>query len=354
MVSHLDSKLAVVLLTNAYHRLILYYPVSALVTLFANILQNPQDARARGDLRLMSSVCAFLTMLERETSDNGNVGRMLSVCREFERIASVVLDKAERELRGGRTGKRKAGVTVSTAADRDREKLAKERERDGNGVQFERSLSEGKSLEQIQVETQAPYRRPVQTPSLRLSHGGSMTGGGNADTPASLGSPAGGVGPEYRSPATHGASIHVNGANHSNKPISPWLDSADPNFNMQSAAYQPQHQQQQQDYTNAYSNQQTAGNLPTDNGMYPPLEPLNGMDMHNGGPAGSAADFGAAGMASGSFQQPFVPQDLWQMPMTFEWDWADLGSFTPGPLFEGFTLGDGGGVEHVVGGGQQQ
>jgi hypothetical protein len=24
------------------------------------------------------------------------------------------------------------------------------------------------------------------------------------------------------------------------------------------------------------------------------------------------------------FQQPFVPQDLWQMPMTLEWDWADM------------------------------
>jgi hypothetical protein len=27
-----------------------------------------------------------------------------------------------------------------------------------------------------------------------------------------------------------------------------------------------------------------------------------------------------------SFQQPFVPQDLWQMPMTLEWDWADMTS----------------------------
>lgn len=26
----------------------------------------------------------------------------------------------------------------------------------------------------------------------------------------------------------------------------------------------------------------------------------------------------------GAFQQPFVPQDLWQMPMTLEWDWADM------------------------------
>ena len=41
---------------------------------------------------------------------------------------------------------------------------------------------------------------------------------------------------------------------------------------------------------------------------------------------------GNMGLA-GSFQQPFVPQDLWQMPMTLEWDWAEglgLGSLTPG------------------------
>jgi hypothetical protein len=26
----------------------------------------------------------------------------------------------------------------------------------------------------------------------------------------------------------------------------------------------------------------------------------------------------------GGFNQPFVPQDLWQMPMTLEWDWAGM------------------------------
>ncbi len=32
---------------------------------------------------------------------------------------------------------------------------------------------------------------------------------------------------------------------------------------------------------------------------------------------------------TGSFQQPFVPQDLWSMPMTFEWDWADMSNLPP-------------------------
>ena len=99
--------------------MILYYPVSALVTLFANILQNPQDARARSDLKLMSSVVSFLTMLERDISEaSGNVNRMLSVCAEFERIARVALDKAEKEIRG--RGKRKQ-------AEREREKAIKQR-----------------------------------------------------------------------------------------------------------------------------------------------------------------------------------------------------------------------------------
>lgn len=36
----------------------------------------------------------------------------------------------------------------------------------------------------------------------------------------------------------------------------------------------------------------------------------------------------------GSFQQPFVPQDLWQMPMTLEWDMAGLGDLNGFPAFD--------------------
>ena len=44
---------------------------------------------------------------------------------------------------------------------------------------------------------------------------------------------------------------------------------------------------------------------------------------------GSQPPFGPASPNMGSFQQPFVPQDLWQMPMTIEWDWADMSSNFP-------------------------
>lgn len=79
----------------------MYYPVSALVTLFANVLQNPQDARARSDLRLMNVVVEFLQTVQKEDDSNkqdtASVQRMLAVCGEFHRIAKLVLDKAESE-----------------------------------------------------------------------------------------------------------------------------------------------------------------------------------------------------------------------------------------------------------------
>lgn len=76
--------------------MILYFPVSALVTLFGNILQNPLDSRAKSDTKLMNLVVTFLSMLGQE-AEQGGVHRMLAVCSEFERIAKVVIERAEKE-----------------------------------------------------------------------------------------------------------------------------------------------------------------------------------------------------------------------------------------------------------------
>jgi len=73
---------------------VLYYPVSAFITLFANILQTPEDSRARSDLRLMGSFVEFLSKLQHEESHE--VGRIFRVCSEFERIARDVVERAER------------------------------------------------------------------------------------------------------------------------------------------------------------------------------------------------------------------------------------------------------------------
>ena len=309
------------LILTERNRLVLYYPVSSLVTLFANILQNPQDARARTDLKLMSSVVSFLTMLERDIPEsNGNVRRMLSVCAEFERIARVALDKAEREMRG--RGKRKQ-------AEREREKALKERV---NG-EVAQGIEDGKSLEQIQVETQASYRRPVQTPSLRASVAGSQAGSNPANSPRSWGgSPPGGSGPEYQggqrsisnpTPRLQNTSLNQQHQQQQHHQQSNYMPSQQPHSaagpfnalqfaqNMNNMEFGPNGSPHQQfssgpspmdanfPHHTGFSPQQTSG---PDFGM--PFDPNNGIPGPN---------------AAGAFQQPFVPQDLWQMPMTLEW-----------------------------------
>lgn len=309
--------------------------MSALVTLFANILQNPQDARARSDLKLMSSVVAFLTMLERDVSEsNSYVRRMLSVCAEFERIAQVVLDKAERELRGRAKRKAAGGVPMT---EREREKIL--RERGAAELNMQRDLEEGKTLEQIQIETQAPYRRPVHTPSMRASIAGSQSSGSPAASWA--GSQIGGLERDHRSPiANEGmAHSHSNLLNMQRQPPVPvangqWPPHGQTSLNVQDfmSTFPP-------DIPGASHqgpfNRNTAESFSSNPNFSPRdvqfSESAITPNLQSNAFTGTTPQGTTSG---GSFQQPFVPQDLWQMPMTLEWDWAEglgLGSFTPGP-----------------------
>jgi hypothetical protein len=52
---------------------------------------------------------------------------------------------------------------------------------------------------------------------------------------------------------------------------------------------------------------------------------LDGLNFGSQPPLTSTGDVPIAQ----PFQQPFVPQDLWQMPMTIEWDWADMSTNFP-------------------------
>ena len=54
-------------------------------------------------------------------------------------------------------------------------------------------------------------------------------------------------------------------------------------------------------------------------------------DLGSGADTPTPLDPAIVSIAGNSFDQPFVPQDLWQMPMTFEWDWSD---FNGQPLWE--------------------
>ncbi|KAI9803664.1 MAG: hypothetical protein M1833_000576 [Piccolia ochrophora] len=214
--------------------LILYFPVSALVTLFANILQNPQDARARSDVRLMNHVVSFLSMLSNE-EESGGVLRMLNVCSEFERIAKVVLDKTEKE----------------SSSRRKR----KNHDSEAKGMQHA-SIPSGHRLSQ---SDKTPMSNKAFTP-------GSNFDVGNAPLP-----------------------------------------SFSPNSDLS--------------WMQDISSSDGTNMLTPPTGFMPGLGDMQGASNSSGSP-----------LNMGSFQQPFVPQDLWQMPMTLEWDWAEMtgmGAATP-------------------------
>jgi len=221
-----------------YLRLILYFPVSALVTLFANILQNPQDARARSDVKLMNQVVNFLSMLV-VTEEQGSVKRMLGVCAEFERIARVVLEKGDKESHSRRK-RRSSNINENDLPQNPQQ--------------------------QVSMKRAAP-----PTPQSN-----------NAATPQNF---------------------------------------FTPNFNgdMSNQAFTPNLQGFSPDLSNL--------NLPMDfSGADFPnmMTPSNGMENFPHGDM-NGQQYSNQLVSVGSFQQPFVPQDLWQMPMTLEWDWADMG-----------------------------
>jgi hypothetical protein len=225
--------------------LILYYPVSALVTLFANILQNPNDGRARSDVKLMNVVVNFLSTLVSDES-NGSIKRMLGLCGEFERIAKVVLDKAEKESHA-----------------RKKRKNAPEDE-----------TTEGQRDPSAYRTSQPPPSSAPFSPSMFMNNS-NAAGSSSGDANGFGGIPG----------------MHANPGIVSDLPS---------NINTMHGL--------QKDYSGMISPDQMASSGFPDQGSFPTSPNIS------------------------SFQQPFVPQDLWQMPMTIEWDWADMS--TNFPVFE--------------------
>ncbi|OBT44738.1 hypothetical protein VE00_05331, partial [Pseudogymnoascus sp. WSF 3629] len=222
--------------------LILYYPVSALMTLFGNILQNPQDPRARSDVRLMNLVVNFLSMLAGEDENTG-VKRMLGVCAEFERIARVVLDKADRDTTTRRKRKELDEVLPSLSVSRP------------------------------------PIVRPATTSAGQtppVFQYGDVNGFSSGDGRGGL--------PAQDLSWMSDASFH---------------DIATDFEHLSNAAA-------------AAGANGGGGGGPGAGVPFPDMSRyLSGADPHSP-------------INPQSFQQPFVPPDLWNMPMTLEWDWADL------------------------------
>ncbi|KAL1641696.1 hypothetical protein SLS61_010007 [Didymella pomorum] len=227
--------------------LVIYFPVTALVTLFANILQNPQDTRSRSDHKLMKLVVNFLNMLNDEQG-SGSVKRMCSVCAEFERIAAIVLDKADREHASRR--KRKQGDSEQDA------------QIEATAAELLSTRRESHSQSSPNVAP-SPQQQPPQQEGLIFN------------------------------PDFHGF----------NEPF-PFS----PNFTHASLqANAPMRQYGSPSMTAQMLQQQ--GGLPLTTGA-----DVNGINNN------------LNSIAMGQFDQTFnnVPQDLWKMPMTLEWDWADM------------------------------
>jgi hypothetical protein len=228
-------------------RLILYFPVSALVTLFGNVLQNPTDPRARADVRLMGNVVNFLAALAVE-EENGGVKRMLGVCSEFERIAKVVLDKEDKKATSKKKRKNEEHQPLKVQGH-----ALPVPQAPMNGTPQQAAISNVFSPGMAQINQQNGYGSSP------------MTGQG--------------------SPGSNWQTDFVNGGG---------------------------------------SEYMTPG---------PGLTPFNEVHGYTNGNDTSSP------LNLNTFQQPFVPQDLWQMPMTLEWDWADMtgGQY---PSFENGLVGD--------------
>lgn len=226
--------------------MILYFPVSALVTLFGNILQNPLDARAKSDTKLMALVVSFLSMLGQE-AEQGGVHRMLAICAEFERIAKVVIERAEKE----QSSRRKRKTPDAKPA----------------------TVSGGS----------AASTTPRQTPSSQTP--GSGPGHVKRESTHQL------------SPPQH----HSSERGQSHSPMLTGMNANEASPSMASVGWP-------QEY-----------NMPQA-GEY---DSFNGMDFTQ---TGLSAALGLGGIGSAPFQpgNPLLPQDLFSLPMTLDWSWAEM------------------------------
>lgn len=234
--------------------LIIYYPVSALVTLFANVLQNPTDVRVRADLKLMSVVVNFLSRICVE-EDTGSIRRMYLVSREFERIAKVVLSRAEKEM-----------------SVRQRRKQEREQEKVDDNIASHSSRS--------------PHGRKRSADALRVHP--KQTNGQEQDTATNV------FAPEAFGDLTS-QELFRNSC---------------PSDGQNGVLPKEQHEDDQppdavgdgllDDFAFSFDEN-------TQNVVSSALPSMNNP---------------------GAFQQPFVPQDLWSMSQSWEWDWQDLANST--------------------------
>jgi hypothetical protein len=239
--------------------MVLYFPVSALVTLFGNILQNPLDPRARSDTRLMNMVVTFLSALGQEI-ETGGVHRMLGICSEFERISKVMIEKAEKDNVGRK--KRKNAAEPSQAS-----KSTSNAQSNTNSHSSPPAPTSSNQSSSSSARTPRPPTAQMDAPKPRQNE--------------TLSPPTRSEGQDF-SPMT--ASSH--GTSPSNAPPG-W----------------------QADFT---------GGDPMEFTSFAELTGFGQLDTVPPPPLQSPPTAGIG------FQQPLIPQDLYALPMSFDWDWAEM------------------------------
>lgn len=273
--------------------MVLYFPVSALVTLFGHILQNPLDPRAKSDTKLMNVVVNFLSMLGHE-AETGGVHRMLGVCSEFDRIAKVVIEKAEKDHASRRKRKNNPDQSATKPAA---------------------NSADSPSFNPNPIP---PTSRPATASSA---------------TPQPSGSYA--TNQRHLSPPTNDRRSPQN-PNNNGSPMTGTI-SQSPSPGLAPTGWHSEFTPDSSEY-NSYA----------DMG---PFGAMDAMAAAGLGPRGGIASppltgpGGGAGPGSVFYQQPMLPQDLFSLPMTLDWNWAEMsgGAY---PSVENGAFG-GGGMDHM-------
>lgn len=304
--------------------MVLYFPVSALVTLFGHILQNPLDPRARSDTKLMNVVVNFLSTLGQE-AETGGVHRMLGVCSEFERIAKVVIEKAEKEHASRRKRKNQDQPPSKPTTN------------PGNA---NTSAADSASFNpNVTRPTSRPSTASATTPQGTSAN---HTVTGNRGSMPSLGT-------DNRSSANEsnnnnnissggGSNVNSNGNSNGSKNngynsvASTTSQSPSPELTATGWGQVGEFTPDNSEYSK--------GSFAADMTSFDPLDTaMAGAGMESPplmGPDGELV-----------FQQPMLPQDLFSLPMTLDWNWAEMsgGAY---PSVENGNFG-GGGIEGMSG-----
>ncbi|EWC44067.1 hypothetical protein DRE_01419 [Drechslerella stenobrocha 248] len=249
--------------------LVFYYPVTALITLFANILQNPQDSNAKTDLKLMGVVVQFLTKIDEQERTRCGFEKLIYITEEFDRLARAAIERAEKQALIRRKRKKTAGTT----------KLKVE------GGRAPDVLLEVPDEDEQQEMNWSPSQMATPTQHHQHGHGhghglGTSAVAGGSNNNAILQTPSG---TPFEQTTTPSEAV-------------PGMEG----------------------FTFTYS---TPGATPQVSEGGEEFSPLTKSFQE-------------------SFSSPFVPQSLWNLNQTFEWDWANVGLVNGGGSAGGLGLGD--------------